>query len=119
MIDVRCAVGLGFLAVLCAGGLHTESAEFRLSIADVDSQRRPTLSMSGLTTGRYILQASTNLNQWFSITSAPVGAEPLSFVHPEAAQFGTVYYRGLQQPADPPAIVPQVDSNFVASGLIT
>ena len=119
MIKVRCAVGFGFLVILCMSGLRSQSADFRLSIAGVDSQRRPTLSMSGLTTGRYVLQASTNLSEWFSITSAPAGAEPLSFVHPEAAQLGTVFYRGLQQPADPPAIVPQVDSNFVAAGLIT
>ncbi len=119
MVNVVRAVGFAVLAVLSIGSVRAQNADFRLSLAGVDSQRRPTLSMSGLTAGRYVLQASTNLSQWFSITSAPVGAEPLSFVHPEAAQLGTVYYRGLHQPDDAPAIIPQVDSNFVASGLIT
>lgn len=93
-------------------------AEFRLSVTDVDAQGRPTLSLSGLTTGQYRLEASTNLNQWYSLTSAPAATGPVSFTHTEAAQLGAVFYRGHQLP-DVSAIVPQVDSNYFASGLIT
>ena len=118
MIYVRFAVVLGWMAAVWLNGLPAHGAEFTLSVVGVDSQRRPTLSLTGLTTGWYVLQASTNLSQWFSVTSAPAGTEPLSFVHSEAAQLGTVFYRGLQLPAVS-AVVPQVDSNRVAVGLIT
>jgi hypothetical protein len=118
MIYVRFAVVLGWMAAVWLNGMPAHGAEFTLSVVGVDSQRRPTLSLTGLTTGRYVLEASTNLSQWFSVTSAPAGIGPLSFVHGEAAQLGTVFYRGLQLP-DVSAVVPQVDSNRVAVGLIT
>src|ERR1035437_7139840 len=117
MIYVRFTVVLGLLAAVWAQSLPAHGEAFRLSVA-VDSQRRPTLSMSGLTAGRYLLEASTNLSQWFSVMSAPAGTGAFSFVHSEAAQLGTVFYRGRQLP-ELIAIVPQVDSNQVASGLIT
>lgn len=74
--------------------------------------------MSGLTSGRYALDASTNLTQWFRLTSASASAGPLVYLHQEAAQLGTVFYRGQQLP-DVATIVPQVDSNQVAVGMVT
>ena len=118
MIYVRLAVILGWMAAVLMGVLPANGADFRLSVVGVDSQWRPTLSLSGLTSGRYGLEASTNLSQWFSVTSAPAGIEPVSFVHDEAAQFGTLFYRAVQI-VEVSAVVPQVDSNRVAAGLIT
>lgn len=118
MIYGRLAVMLGWIAVVSTSSLPVSGADFELRIVGVDSQRRPTLSLSGLTTGRYGLEASTNLTQWFSVTSAPAGVEPVSFVHNEAAQLGTVFYRG-RQIVEGSLVMPQVDSNRVAVGLIT
>src|ERR1035437_1704876 len=87
MIYVRFTVVLGLLAAVWAQSLPAHGEAFRLSVA-VDSQRRPTLSMSGLTAGRYLLEASTNLSQWSSVMSAPAGTGAFSFVHSEAAQLG-------------------------------
>src|SRR5688572_5885232 len=118
MIYVRLAVILGWLTAVWTSPLPVNGADFSLSVVGVDSQRRPTLSLSGLTSGRYGLEASTNLSQWFSLTSAPAGIDPVSLVHNEAAQLGTVFYRGVQL-VEASAVVPQVDSNRVATGLIT
>lgn len=115
---VRFAVVLGWWAVAWMHGQLARGADFRLTVTGVDSLQRPTLSLTGLTNGWYSLEASTNLSQWFSIASASAATGPLSFMHSEAAQLGTVFYRGQQLP-DVSPIVPQVDSNRVASGLIT
>jgi hypothetical protein len=118
MIYVRFAVVLGWMAAVWMNRLPAQGADFALSVLGVDSQRRPTLLLTGLAAGRYGLEASTNLSEWFSLTSASAATGPLSFVHSEAAQLGTVFYRGVQLP-DLSAVVPQVDSNRVATGLIT
>lgn len=118
MIYVRLVVILGWMAAVWTSVLPVSGADFSLRVVGVDSQRRPTLSLSGLMTGRYGLEASTNLSQWFSVTSAPAGIDPVSFVHSEAVQLGTVFYRAVQI-VEAGAIVPQVDSNRVAVGLIT
>jgi hypothetical protein len=118
MLRARRGFGLAILSTLLISIQPARSADFSLNITSLDSQRRPTLSMSGLTTGRYALDASTNLTQWFRLTSASASAGPLVYLHQEAAQLGTVFYRGQQLP-DAVAIVPQVDSNYVAVGMVT
>jgi hypothetical protein len=118
MIHLRRALMLGCISALLLNVPPVSSADFSLNILGIDSQRRPTISITGLTTGLYALDASTNLNQWFRLTSSAASAGPLTFLHQEASQLGTVYYRGLQLP-DVAAIVTQVDSNKVATGLIT
>lgn len=117
---IRCAVVLASITIHfhLFHGASTRAAEFTLNLVTLDAQRRPTLSLSGLTTGRYGLEASTNLSQWFNLTSASAANGPLTFLHTEAPQLGTVYYRGRQL-LDVSPIVPQVDSNQVASTLIT
>lgn len=117
MIYVRFAAVLGLWAAVWAPGPSARGDEFRLSVT-VDAQRRPTLSMSGQTAGWYVLEASTNLSQWFSVTSAPASTGAFSLVDSGAARLGTVFYRGLHL-SELIAIAPQVDSNQVASGLIT
>jgi len=116
----RFVMGLAVIACVALNTSRIEASDLRLTLVEVDAARRPTLSLSGLTSGHYGLEASTNLTQWFSLTSAPAAAGPLSFVHPQAVQLGTVYYRGVQlAEVLSPAVQPQADSNRVATGLIT
>lgn len=102
--------------------LNAIAADLRLSISNPDAQRRPALVLSGLSSGQYGIQASTNFSNWFNLISSPgVGGE-LRFTHNEAGNFGTLYYRGIQLPDSPgplAKIVPNVDSNYVAVGVIT
>ncbi len=97
------------------------AADLRLSVASLDESRRPTLLLSGLVSGQYGLEASTNLSQWFNLITSTGAAGELRFQHADAARYGTLYYRGVKLPDTTPRtkILPQVDSNYVAVGVIT
>ncbi|MSU64115.1 MAG: hypothetical protein EXS31_17270 [Pedosphaera sp.] len=97
------------------------AADLRLSVASLDESRRPTLLLSGLGSGQYGLEASTNLLQWFSLISSPGSGGELRYLHADATRFGALYYRGVKLPDITPLarIVPQVDSNYVAVGVVT
>ncbi|MSU61962.1 MAG: hypothetical protein EXS31_06150 [Pedosphaera sp.] len=97
------------------------AADLRLSVASLDESRRPTLLLSGLVSGQYGLEASTNLSQWFSLISSPGSGGELRYLHTDATRFGTLFYRGIKLPDITPLarIVPQVDSNYVAVGVVT
>jgi hypothetical protein len=90
-----------------------------LSIASVDAERRPTLLLSGLESGQYGIQTSTNLVQWFSLINSPGSAGELRYLHADAPSFRNIYYRGIKLSEPLAQIVPQVDSNYLAVGVIT
>ncbi len=102
--------------------LNSFAADLRLSVSTLDGQRRPALVLSGLSSGQYGIEASTNFSNWFNLISSPGAGGELRFTHTDAAKFGTLYYRGIQLPDSPgplSKIVPNVDSNFFAVGVIT
>lgn len=102
--------------------LTSSAADLRLSVAGLDANRRPTLLLSGLGSGQYAIEASTNLTRWFNLTTAPGANGELRFLHNEASSFRAIYYRGVKVPGDVgplTPIVPQLDSNQVAVAVVT
>jgi hypothetical protein len=95
------------------------AADLRLSIASLDADRRPTLLLSGLESGQYGLETSTNLVEWFSLMTSPGTASELRYLHADAPSFRNIYYRGFKLSEPLARIVPQVDSNYLAVGVIT
>jgi hypothetical protein len=96
------------------------AAEFKLSVAGLDENRRPTLLLSGLEAGQYGLEASTNMTGWFSLFSGIGTDGQLRYQHAEAVNFSRLFYRGVKLPdATVSKVVPQVDSNAVAVAVIT
>jgi hypothetical protein len=112
-------IGIGFCApclLVCALG----ATEFKLAVESLDASRRPTLLLSGLQSGDYGLDASTNLTTWFRLLSTAGTNGQIRYQHAEAVQFQTLYYRGVQLAnATNLVVVPQVDSNVVAVAVIT
>jgi hypothetical protein len=91
-----------------------------LAITGPDAKGRATLALSGLATGRYGIQASSNLLSWTEIASGTATNGALS--HPLAEVLGrpATFYRGVHLPDDPgPAVAPQIDRTRAAVGLIT
>jgi hypothetical protein len=104
-----------FFWIACAVG----AADLRLSIVALDAERRPTLLLSGLDSGQYALEASTNLVQWSSLVTSPGSTGELRYLHADAPSFRNIYYRGLKLSEPLARIVPQVDSNYLAVGVVT
>ncbi len=108
-------LSLGLLA------LHATTApSLRLSIVGLDQSRRPTLELSGLTDGSYVLEASTNLSKWFTLTSAPAAQGPLRFQHLEAPSSQSFFYRGVKSTEAAPAIVvAEIDPSATTTAVVT
>lgn len=91
-----------------------------LALTGPDANGRATLVLSGLGTGRYGIQASSDLRSWTEIASGEAANGTLSHPLAEVPGQASTFYRGLQFPAPPgPGVVPQVDPGRVAVGLIT
>lgn len=101
--------------------LSLTAAELRLSVTGLNAQHQPALLLQGLDAAPHAIQASTNLSNWFNLVSATNAGSELQTLQIDAPQLGVVYYRGIRLTEDPPlpAIVPLVDSNKVAVGVIT
>jgi hypothetical protein len=64
--------------------------------ADFLTNKTLQLGFSGVTGSNYVLQASTNLATWVSITTNTASASQIYFVDPRASNFPARYYRVLQ-----------------------
>jgi hypothetical protein len=69
-----------------------------LAFVSVDFLANKTLQLgfAGVTGSNYVLQASTNLATWVSITTNAASASQIYFVDPRASNFPARYYRVLQ-----------------------
>jgi hypothetical protein len=56
------------------------------------------IELAGAPSGNYILQASTNLTQWISISANLPANAPFYFTDTNASNFAYRYYRVLFQP---------------------
>jgi hypothetical protein len=116
---MRQLISLGALFLVLAIAGNVGAADLRLSITSVDAERRPTLLLSGLESGQYGIETSTNLTQWFSLINSPGSAGELRYLHADAPSFRNIYYRGIKLSEPLAKVVPQVDSNYLAVGVIT
>ena len=56
------------------------------------------LQLSATPNQTYVLQASTNLTKWFSVSTNTPSATPFYLTDPDATNFSSRFYRVLQQP---------------------
>jgi hypothetical protein len=56
------------------------------------------LQLSATPNQNYVLQASTNLTQWVSVSTNTPSSTPFYLTDPDATNFSSRFYRVLQQP---------------------
>jgi hypothetical protein len=92
----------------------------RLAAPSLDASGHPLLVLSGLTNGPWRIEASTNFLHWFSLAEGSPSNGEFRFLHQDAPNFKTLFYRGAFQPTTPAIqVVPQADTNVFAVRVFT
>ncbi len=96
-VEVK-AFEAGFNDSVAATALFTVNPPLRLASAGYNTNRQFQLQVSGVAGVKYVLQASTNLMNWISLSTNVPSSSPFYLVDPNATNFTARFYRVFQQP---------------------